>query len=809
MTGDPNARSADFSTLPKFRGLVHECRDLISEHCVELLKRMLDHSDEIGADIVKRAESDVKRSLILEGIQSLKNQRTAIERDFHRAIRQGFEHFEQGKWGHDDQEISDRSFASLSLVDQDEIEIRVETTNIVTRAQSQFSEPLYALNHRLAVINGGNKIGENSAALPSSPAHLCEAFLGSIKSIEHSPDLRIPLLRSFQKFTIEQAGPIYNEFNSKLIDAEVLPNLALGLRSLRNESAQARKNAPSRTPDAHQTPSAYQKPARGAGSSNIDAGDSEQNHNTESNSKDQPASGDEALKTALFHGITHILAQRHHEKPNDSAAIGTERRGNIDSNASAATNFPELLDQLNQLQRGGLPSFARVEQDVQAIRDAFDTQIEKLREMLSEQQIATADADVIDLVGMLFEMILDDKLLPDSVKALLSHLHTPFLKIALLDRKFFVRARHPARRLLNAMSEAGSLCRDEDRLSLGIVTQMRDIVNRVLAEFNEDTELFSELVEEFNQFMKSYQQRSMLSEKRAIETAQGQEKLHRARRTVYREIANRIANQALPEFMESLLLGAWANSLVIIALRSGTESPEWESALETTDDLIASVNVNQSRDAQRALQIKFPTILDRVKAGLELVGDLNSEVQGILGKLSACHRDIFDKTDNTLEADLIKESNPDSSRLPIQEPHERAIRLKNIIPEEWRQALLEENVLDQNLAASPERNALINSLQELELGTWFEFYQQDKDLYHHAKLAWINHTTSNYMFVNHGGRQVAVKSLSELADDIERGRAKIVRTEQVPFMDRAMKSIQDLLSRESKTKDQPKPFRES
>ena len=52
----------------------------------------------------------------------------------------------------------------------------------------------------------------------------------------------------------------------------------------------------------------------------------------------------------------------------------------------------------------------------------------------------------IDLVGMLFEYMLSDEHLPDSVKALLSYLHTPFLKIAFIDKDFFEQPEHPARK---------------------------------------------------------------------------------------------------------------------------------------------------------------------------------------------------------------------------------------------------------------------------------------------------------------------------------------------------------------------------
>ncbi|PMZ30557.1 DUF1631 domain-containing protein, partial [Pseudomonas sp. GW247-3R2A] len=77
--------------------------------------------------------------------------------------------------------------------------------------------------------------------------------------------------------------------------------------------------------------------------------------------------------------------------------------------------------------------------------------------------------DVINLIAMLFECILDDRNLPDSLKALIGRLQIPMLKVAVLDKSFFSRASHPARRLLNEIAAAAmgwGECDDHERDSL-------------------------------------------------------------------------------------------------------------------------------------------------------------------------------------------------------------------------------------------------------------------------------------------------------------------------------------------------------
>ncbi|MCP4128325.1 MAG: DUF1631 domain-containing protein, partial [Gammaproteobacteria bacterium] len=55
---------------------------------------------------------------------------------------------------------------------------------------------------------------------------------------------------------------------------------------------------------------------------------------------------------------------------------------------------------------------------------------------VERRKIPAADLDTIELVGMLFEYVLNDTGLPNIVKALISYLHTPFLKVAVIDQSF-------------------------------------------------------------------------------------------------------------------------------------------------------------------------------------------------------------------------------------------------------------------------------------------------------------------------------------------------------------------------------------
>ena len=127
--------------------------------------------------------------------------------------------------------------------------------------------------------------------------------------------------------------------------------------------------------------------------------------------------------------------------------------------------------------------------------------------------VGEVDEDVINLVSMLFEFILDDRTLPDSLKALIARLQIPMLKVAVLDKTFFSRGSHPARRLLNEIASAALGWVDQDDAQRDTLYQRIDqVVQRLLNDFADDPAIFAELLAEFVAFTGDERRRSDLLE---------------------------------------------------------------------------------------------------------------------------------------------------------------------------------------------------------------------------------------------------------------------------------------------------------
>src|SRR5690606_29899532 len=206
-------------------------------------------------------------------------------------------------------------------------------------------------------------------------------------------------------------------------------------------------------------------------------------------------------------------------------------------------------------------------------------------------------------------------------KALLSYLHTPFLKIAFIDKGFFEQPEHPARLLLNSLAEAGVRWVGNDGSEQhDIYARIKATVFRLLEEFKNDVRIFAELLLEFNAYTNNISRRQELMERRAMEKVQGEEKLREAKMQVNLEIRKRTDQRELPSAILLLLLQPWSDYMSFVLLRYGEESEGWRHALDVIDHLLWSIEPKTLQaDKQRQIELHVP-LMAAIERGFETIG---------------------------------------------------------------------------------------------------------------------------------------------------------------------------------------------
>jgi hypothetical protein len=728
--------------------LLNAVRSIATRRLQQYIGNMFEHVDDALFDLAEKAENNAAQMHYFDGMREVRKRRSVIERGFLAQVSRELNDFVSGTRSTPAPGIPAAPIGSieLSLVADNELEESLAITSMIGKNETRLSRDLFAVNQRLSVICGGVKIED--ATNPIGPALLAQAFRQSMREL--SADMRVKLIiyKLFDRYVMASLDELYQETNAELMRAGVLPQL-------RHEVVRQSGTAAA---------------TGGAGA----AGDVQ-----------APIAADDSEASAELLQTLRTLFGARRAHPNMPLAAMTQ--GPLPTPNELIGALSVLQSQAATVPVMPLPvgsSTLDITQQVLQLKEQLLSQLGSLRGQ-RPGQIATIDEDTIDLVGMLFEFILEDRNLPPQMQVMLARLQIPYLKAAILDRKLFAHRQHPARRLLDGLADAAKSWSEESDRDGRLHDTIKAIVERLLQEFDDDMTLFDRLSAELQQFQESNRRRAELAEQRVAESTRGREKLEQARRRAAREILNRIGDHVLPPLVHGVLSRAWANYMVLTILRQGEESNEFREALRFVDAFIASTKPARTPEAKRDLRQLLPSIERALRKGLANVAFQDADIERLLGQLHTYYRQQLGEAAPVTEPQQAAESTP--APLPIPESIQPLAETMAELEEDPAQAEPEAS------AIAPEVREQLEFVAALKPGIWLEF-NGDEEHFERAKLSWISPMSGRYLFVNRRGLKVADYSPYELATVMAEGRARVLASNAL--FDRALDAIVDRLSHE-------------
>jgi hypothetical protein len=357
------------------------------------------------------------------------------------------------------------------------------------------------------------------------------------------------------------------------------------------------------------------------------------------------------------------------------------------------------------------------------------------------------EEDAVDLVGMLFDVLFDERDFESQSRTLMSRLVVPYVKAAVMDRRLFQYKTHPARRLLNSLAEAVEGNKGEGPQEREVLGKAEETVDRLVAEFNEDIAIFETLEQELRSFLEQHRRRIELAERRATEAQRGQERLEQARTLASSELQRRTSGVGLPEALADFMHRCWSHHLSMIALREGPESASWNAALGVADSLLDLM----------------PKPGKPMRAIGPSINNLREPIESVLAS-SGITGEAAQETIRVLQSSLESLVGVPVTAAPVQEA-------ATATAEPRLSVVSDKDRLDFDAADLP-------ALQALKVGTWIDLAGEDEKM-HPAKLSWLSPISSRLMFVNRRGVRVLVASIEELAALKKQNRLALREQEQV------------------------------
>ncbi len=642
---------------------------------------------------------------------------------FRQQISQGFDDFRALRIRH-------RSDLPLGLVADSQLDFHLAGQRLAESIEQRFARPLEMMNSRLDALAAALDVP--SASNPIGASRLVAAFIETYRDAQLPETLHPLLFRQYEQELARVLGEFFGRVNTMLATAgygvstaapNALPQPVFDTAVQRHD------------PFNELVPALARRPQVGPEAAADLAELREQLH---------------AWRGGLLQGgsVDAAHAPKHRLAP--------RRELRVDEVVSVASL---LQSESPDVYARALATSGRL---AEAIRDHLTEGARRLGLSPDHTRFSVDEEDAIDLVAMLFEALFRTHALQERARRLYARLVLPYVKVALHDDTMFVQPGHPARRLLDAITEA---CEGNDAATAQdreLLERAAAVSQRVVAEFNEDTAVFELAHAELDELLQQQRRRVELQEDRAAKATFGRERLAESRAQADRVVERRLATSPLTQAVAEFLITPWRHHLVQTLLRDGADSARHAEAarlgiaLVEADRLAEACRGRELADGMIALE---PAIVQCLAtSGL----DDTASRHGMAWLVSALANPDNPRQVHPMPARSADEGGDDDARL-------------------WLAGGTDSVPHDAGIAAL---------MRHLQPGQWLRMIGAQGEATA-VKVAWISPLTSRLLLVSRRGLRVLVASAEELAGLVSAGRL-VVGAERTPF-DEAMRQLHQRL----------------
>lgn len=813
-----------------FQKLLRECHQLASDRLSSSVAHMLEKIEQTVWTGTGSPNEREARDQFALAKQSILSCRTQVRERFDAHFLGEFETATLGRHPATNFAEKDLSSTELSLVDESDFEETLRVNEMSVKLRRYCDEEVVALDQRVGVLLGDATL--QGKANPFSPQAICNAFRRTCAEIEQDIKVRLTLLKMFDDHVLDDIRSIYKDLNALLVRHSILPKIRYGT----SRRSAALNGLAGKAPEVS------------------DALDAELSAGV------TPAGGDpdffsmlQGLMGAVRPSAVTGPALQIPGFPPIGGALGAAA-------GAAAVSANDLVQSLTRIQQGDVTGLdgGTVPHPTTFVAAGATNVLRDLKATSLGSGMGQTEGMTLDIVIMLFDQIFDDRKIPSPMKGIIGRLQIPTLKVAILDKSFFSKKSHPARRLLDALGDIALQLPDDFGSSSPLYVQLDGLVQKLIDNFQDDLDVFETVCGEVEHLASESVQRAEQQARDLAQEVEQKEKLALAKAVAQHAIRLRVESKKLPPLVVRFLSQQWVKLLLVAYAKHGADSETYKAAAATMDLLIWSVSPMQSLEERRRLATRLPGLLKRLNLGMQLIGTEHATRRTFFAKLMRCHTRIINTGSSStlakapvpaelppvetapaptpeptprpqipvltdaVEAGLetqagdVPETPPATGLDHDEEPTEAEATFSAVtIPNPFGDGEIEVEEIDlaefsngpavgtlTDIPGMPQPAAPrgdgadehTHLVSSLAEGAWVEF-RDDEDNLRPARLSYISPLKGTYLFVNRQGRKVGEYSLYQLAREFRTGRATQMNAE--PLFERAMTGLVGILKKAS------------
>jgi len=644
----------------KAKKLLDTFKNQSTQYARILMQKMFDSADDRLFEMAEKADNNTDQSVYFDSMRIVRLKRKDIEADYRKNIEHLFSDFWDAKPTSPESSLedSDLSCENMSLMEEVDLEESLAISTLTSKIRNNFAQDIHAIEQRLAQIAPGIEL--DSETNPFDPESLCTAFKDATETLDTEIKIKLIIFKLFDQHINETIGQLYQTINATFVEAGIMPKI--------------RSRIPQRPTSTN--------PAIPSSTTN-DEFVTNQDFPTASEMYDPntATAGAEVLVP-----LQQLLSQAGISNPT-AGGMPAGMRGTANNQAHAAgvpiSGLPissteqvfSALSNIQSVSHTALPEGGTPQEISAQIKTMLVNQVTEVAGQ--PVNLNAVDNGIIDVVSMLFEFILDDKNLPTAAKAEIARLQIPMLKVAVVDKEFFSTQGHPARVLLNTLAQAGiGLDESATKENNPLINQIKQTVEKVIAEFNDDVSIFDLVLKEFNTFTDEHLARENSAEESALEIFQHKEEVALAQAWVKETLIEVLADKKLPEQIEKIIQGPWRDVMLHTYLDQGEDSSLWKNQLRFIDVLAWSVEPKKMSLDKKKLGNIITQLIHTLRDGLANINYPQDKTDKLFNALEAwhlasvrgmLHLDSASETENDAAMSSIQQQNPDASFFLFEE----------------------------------------------------------------------------------------------------------------------------------------------
>ncbi len=246
----------------------------------------------------------------------------------------------------------------------------------------------------------------------------------------------------------------------------------------------------------------------------------------------------------------------------------------------------------------------------------------------------------IEIVALMFQAILQESRIPAAIRVWFARLQMPVLRVALAEPDFFGTLDHPARQLIDRMGSC-VMGFDASGISGGALEAEIKRVVQVIEQYPETGRRVFELVyKEFQKFLAQFLTDKATTQK-VVGVAQQVEQKETLTIQYTIEMRNMLKELPVRDEIRQFLFKVWAEVLAVAAVRRGAQHAETQTLRKVSTELVWAASAKPSRSDRARVIAELPKLLQKLRAGMSLLGLPTGDQEAHIKIVSATLADAF------------------------------------------------------------------------------------------------------------------------------------------------------------------------